>query len=365
MDTSDSKIVFDDKGVCDHCKNYYENILPTWNHGEGHQNQLDEMLERIRRQGDGKKYDCLLGLSGGLDSSYLAYIAVKKWELRPKFISINTGWNLTVADENIEKLKNALGIEVETITVDWESLKELHRAYFYSQVPYQDNPQDLALFAVFYNFAVSNGFKSALNGGNHSTECIREPVEWTHINDPAQVKDIFKKFGRGTLDNYPMLSMFKKFIYYKFIKKLNIEKPLDLIHYNKQEAIELLNTECGWQPYQHKHYENRFTRFYEGYWLYNKFNIDKRRAYYSSLILTGQISRDEVDEMLKQPPYNPVDAEKDLEIIASKLDFTKKEFISLMKQPNKSWRDYKSNYMTITLAIKMARLVGLEKRNYR
>jgi len=365
MDTTDSLIAFDENGVCDHCRNYYENVLPNWEHGSHGAEALAETLKRIRKYGEKKRYDCIIGLSGGLDSSYLAYAAVKLWDLRPKFISVDTHWNMPVADENIARLKKGLSIDVETIEVDWNELKDLQTAYFKSQVPYQDTPQDQAIFAASYNYAAREGVKYFLNGGNLSTECIREPVEWTHYNDIAQLKDIHRLFGENPLIKYPICGMFRKQLYYRYIKGLHIIKPLDWIPYPKSETIKLLGNEFGWEPYQHKHYENRFTRFYEGYWLYHKFGFDKRRAYYSSLIVTEQMSRDEVLRILEAPPYDESEAMRDLDYIADRLDMTRNAFLDLMGQPNKTWKDYKTNRSSIEFAITLARKLGMERRNYR
>ena len=365
MDTSDSKIVFDESGVCDHCNSYYQNILPNWHTDERGQRELKTILDKIKADGKNKPFDCMMGLSGGLDSSYLAYLAVKEWGLRPKFITVNTHWNMPLADENIQKLADGLAVEFETITINWEELKDLHTAYFKSQVPYQDIPQDAAIFAASYNYAAKIKARYFLNGGNHSTECIRPPVEWAHVNDVRQMRHIHRKFGTIPLKKYPLLGFFKKNIYYRFFKKMHIIKPLNYVEYNKQEAINLLSNEFGWQPYQHKHYESRFTRFVEGYYMHNKFGMDNRRSHYSSLIVTKQITRNEVLEMLKSPPYDETEAIKDLEIIANKLDMTKDEFITLMNQPNKSWKDYKSGKAMVELALKLARVVGMERRNYR
>lgn len=365
MDTSDSHITFDEKGVCDHCRNYYEHILPNWKQCLQNKQALEDILHKIKEYGKGKPFDCMIGLSGGLDSSYLAYAAVKLWGLRPKFISIDTHWALPVAESNIQRLVKGLGIEVETIVIDWDELKDLQIAFLKSQVSNQDHPQDLAIFAASYNYAAKIGVRYFLNGGNYSTEGIREPVEWAHYNDMAQLYDIHRKFGSKRLEKYPTLGFLKKNIYYRYFKKINIVKLLDYLPYTRQEAIDLLNKEFGWEPYQEKHYENRFTRFYEGYWLCKKFGIDKRRAQYSSLVLSGQMSRNEALERLKKPPYDELTADEDLEFIAGELDMTKDEFLSLMKQPNKSWKDYKSNYIFISFLVRAARLLGLEQRNYR
>jgi len=365
MDTSDSLIRFDENGVCDHCRNYYDNILPNWQYGNNGKAELEKLLQEIREYGKGKQYDCMIGLSGGLDSSYLAYAAVGLWGLRPKFINIDTHWNMPVADENISKLRDGLGVDIETIVIDWEEQKDLHIAFLKSQVPYQDIPQDLAIFAASYNYAVNNNIKYILNGGNHSTECIREPVEWGHMNDISLLRDIHRQFGVKPLIYYPLLSFFRKNLYYRYIKGLRIVKALDLIPYKKQDAIELLGKEFGWEQYQHKHYENHFTRFFEGYWGYHKCGYDRRRPHYSSLIVTGQISRETVMNMLENPPYDEGEAMDDLKYVANQLGMQEEEFMALMRQPNKTWKDYKSDKAMIDFAIKAAKAFGLERRNYR
>ena len=168
MDTSDSKIVFDEKGMCDHCHNFYENINPNWN-PEGNPEELQKLIDKIKKDGQGKKYDCLIGLSGGVDSSYVAYCAVKKWGLRPLIFAVDTCWNLEVADKNIEKIIKKLGVDVHYEKINHDEMMDLQLAFFKSQVPYQDTPQDHNIFAALYNFAAKNGFKHILTGGNYST----------------------------------------------------------------------------------------------------------------------------------------------------------------------------------------------------
>ncbi|MFL0247331.1 N-acetyl sugar amidotransferase [Candidatus Clostridium stratigraminis] len=365
MDTTDSKIIFDEKGMCDHCNNFYNNIKPNWHPDEIGAKQLNKILDKIKADGKGKPYDCIIGLSGGVDSSYLIYVAKEKWGLRPLAFSADIGWNLNVANQNIERLVKSLKVDLYTEVINWEQMKDLQLAYFKSQVPYQDSPQDHVIFASLYNYAAKNGFKYVITGGNFSTECVREPNEWVHVNDIRQIRDIHKKYGKVSLKGLPLCGMFKYKLYYRYIKGMKVIKPLDLIPYYKEDVIKELHDRFGWERYKNKHYENVFTRFYEGYWLIKKFGYDKRKAHFSSLILTGQLSREDALEILKQPPYPEKEAIQDMEFIARKLGITKDEFEEMMKMENKTYKDYKSSLTLINLAIKLAQTVGLETRNFR
>ena len=365
MDTSDSKIVFDENGMCDHCHNCYENIKPNWHPNEIGKKKLDEIAEQIKRDGKGKEYDCIIGLSGGVDSSYLAYYAVKVLGLRPLLFACDTGWNLDVAENNVRKIVDKLGLPLYKENVNWDEMKDLQIAFLKSQVPYQDIPQDHVIFASLYNYAVKKGIKYVLTGGNNSTECVREPNEWVYQNDIRMIKDIHKKFGTRPLKTLPMCGMFKAHLYYKYIKGMKVVKFLDLIPYTKKVAIETLQKEFDWEPYENKHYECVFTRFYEGYWLVKKFGYDKRKAHFSSLILTGQLDREEAIEKLRQPPYDEQMAMEDMKYICDKLSLPEDEFVAMMKQENRTYKDYKNTSQLIACAVKMARLVGLEKRQYR
>jgi N-acetyl sugar amidotransferase len=365
MDTTDSLIQFDENGVCDHCNNYYNNILPNWHPDETGKKQLDEIVEKIKKDGRGKKYDCIIGLSGGVDSSYLVYYAKEVLGLRPLVFAVDTGWNLDVANKNIEKMVNGLGLDLYTETVNWDEMKDLQVAFFKSQVPYQDSPQDHVIFAALYNYASRNGIKYVLTGGNYSTECIREPYEWVHMNDLRQIKDIHKRFGTRPLKTLPLCGIFKYRLYYRYIKGMKIIHPLNMIPYKKEDAIRTLNDKFDWERYANKHFESIFTRFFEGYWLVNKFGYDKRKAHFSSLILTEQMTRQEALETIAKSPYDEELAMQDLEYIAQKLDLTTEEFIELMNGKNKTYRDYKSSSFIINVAIKAAILLGLEKRQFR
>lgn len=365
MDITDSQIRFDERGYCDHCNNYYNNILPNWHSDEVGAKELDRIVEQIKRDGRNKEYDCLIGLSGGVDSSYLVYLAKEKLGLRPLVFTVDTGWNLDVASHNVEKIVQGLKVDIHREVVDWEEMKDLQVAFLRSQVPYQDTPQDHAIFAALYNFGEKNGFKYVLTGANYSTECVREPCEWVHVNDVTQIRDIHRRFGTRPLKNFPLCGMFKYRLYYRYIKGMRIVHPLNFIPYQKEQAIAELEKRFGWERYANKHFESIFTRFYEGYWLVKKFGYDKRKAHLSSLILTGQMKREAALEILAKPPYDETLAMQDLESIVNRLDMTKEEFLELMSGGNRTYRDYKSDLWLIDIAIKFARLVGFEKRNFR
>lgn len=365
MDTTDSKIVFDENGVCDYCNSYKIDILPNWQPNNDDYSELEKIASKIREAGKGKKYDCIIGLSGGTDSSYLAYIAKEKMGLRPLMYTVDTGWNLNVAVENIERLVKALDLDLYTEVVNWNEMRDLQLSFFKAQVAYQDLPQDHVIFAGLYNYAVNNGIKYVLTGSNNATECVRPPIEWVHLNDLKLIKDIHRKFGKVKLKTMPLCGMFKYRINYTYLRGMKRIAPLDIIHYDKNAAEKLLKEKYGWEKYENKHYENIFTRFYEGYYLPVKFGYDKRKCYFSNLVLTDQMTRDEAVLKLNESPYSESLMLEDLEYIAKKLGITRTEFELLIKGENKTYKDYMNSLALIEFFIKVAKLLGVEKRNFR
>ena len=362
MDTSDANIFFDERGWCDYCNNFHKKILPTWNPETLGQKEIDVMVNKIIESGKNKEHDCLLGISGGVDSSYLAYLAKEKFGLNPLIYHVDAGWNSQEAVYNIERIVDGLNLDLHTEVINWQEMRDLQLSYFKSQVPHLDTPQDHAFFASLYNFASKNGFKYILNGGNYSTECVREPLEWAyHASDLTQLKDIHSKFGERKLVSYPTADIFKYKLYYRFIKGVRVWRPLNCVQYIKEDAMNLLIQNFDWKKYEHKHYESRFTRFFEGYWLPTKFNFDKRRAHFSSLILTKQMTREEAIDKVSMPAFDKDEINRDFEYIAKKLGISPEELRSIHKGENKSWKDYKSKQMLIDLGTKALRLAGIQK----
>lgn len=362
MDTSDSKIVFDDRGWCEYCNNYYDNILPIWNHGQHGSETIERQIEQIKVDGKGRDFDCLIGLSGGVDSSYLTYIAKEKFGLRPLLYHVDAGWNSQEAVNNIEKLVDGLGLDLYTEVVNWPEMRDLQLAFFKAGVPHLDTPQDHVFFAGLYNFAAKNNVKYILTGANYSTECVREPLEWHyHASDLMQLKDIHRRFGSIPLKSFPLAGILKFKVFYRFVKGIRVVKPLNHIPYLKNQAMDELVERFGWQRYPHKHYESRFTRFYEGYWLIKKFGYDKRRAHFSSLILTGQMTRDEALERIAQMPFSEEIARQDMEFVATKLGVTSDDLRAMLEAPNRTYRDYRNMMPIMSLGAMVLRATGVQR----
>jgi N-acetyl sugar amidotransferase len=362
MDTTDSNIRFDERGWCDYCNNYYRNILPNWHPDERGEQLISHQMAEIKKQGKERDHDCVIGISGGVDSSYVTYLAKEKFGLRPLLFHVDAGWNSQQAVNNVEKLVDGLGLDLHTEVVDWLEMQDLQLAFFKARVPHLDTPQDHAFFAGLYNFAAKHGVKYILTGANYSTECVREPLEWHyHASDLRQLRDIHHRFGTRPLKTFPTADIFTFKIYYRYVKGVRVVKPLNHVQYIKEDAMQLLADRFGWQRYAHKHYESRFTRFYEGYWLPTKFGYDKRRAHFSSLILTKQMTRDEALQKIAAPAYDTETIADDFAYIATKLNLTVTELRDLMKGPNKTYRDYKNSMTLIELGTKVLRALGIQR----
>ena len=361
MDTSDSAITFDENGVCDHCRTFYENILPNWHTDEKGWESLQKIVDKIKKEGVGKDFDCIMGMSGGADSSYLLYIAKEKLGLRPLVFCVDTGWNTQLAVNNVEKMVDKLGLDLYTEVIDWEEMRDLQLAFFKAGVPHIDSPQDHAIFATMYKFAEKHRVKYILTGANFSTECIRNPIEWMYYqSDSIQLKDIHRKFGQRPLVNFPLTSILWHKVYLRYIKGVRIVTPLNYIPYIKEDAVNFLMENFGWQTYPQKHFESIFTKFYEGYWLPKKFGYDTRRVQFSSLILTGQMTREDALEKLTQPPWDEKTIAQDIEYIADKLEISVDELQGYMDAPNRSYKDYRSQESIYRIGAKVMRLLGLE-----
>ena len=361
MDTSDSQIVFDEKGVCDHCVGFYRQVLPNWHTDDRGRAELDGIVAKIKASGKGRDFDCIIGMSGGIDSSYLTYVAKEEFGLRPLVFHVDAGWNSQEAVNNIERLVDGLSLDLFTHVIDWEEMRDLQLAFFKSGVPHIDTPQDHAFFATMYNFAEEHKIKYILTGANYSTECIRNPLEWMYYqSDSVQLKDIHRQHGTRPLRTFPLTSILKHKVYLRYLRRIQVVRPLNNVPYIKAEAMQLLAHRFGWQPYPQKHFESRFTRFYEGYWLPRKFGYDTRRVQYSSLIVTKQMVRADAIARLEAPPIDEAAARQDLEYVASKLRISVDELNGYLIAPNKTFRDYKSQEDIYRAGARVLRLLGVE-----
>ena len=362
MDTSDSRIKFGTNGICDHCNDFYTNVKPTWNVNEKSRDELSKIIEKIKIEGKGKEFDCILGLSGGVDSSYMLHIAVKEFGLRPLIFHVDGGWNSELAVHNIQMMVDKLGLDLYTEVINWEEMKDFQLAFFKSGVPHIDIPQDHAFVATLYNFAYKYNIKYILNGGNISTECVRNPMEFLYYGtDMAQIKDIRKKFGTIKMATYPFSSVLRHKFFLRYIKGVKVIKSLNYMPYIKTEALRLLEKEYGWKPYPQKHFESRFTKFYEGYWLPERFGFDTRRVQFSSLILTGQMKREEALDLLKKPSYNSETIDDEFNYIATKLGISNNELRCYLNMPKKFYWDYKNQEKLFNIGAKILKFFGVEK----
>jgi N-acetyl sugar amidotransferase len=363
MDTSDPGITFDANGVCDQCISFRTSVLPTWHTDERGRMALDEVVDKIKAAGKGKDFDCIMGMSGGVDSSYLTYVAKEQLGLRPLVFHVDGGWNSQIAVNNIEKLVDGLGLDLFTTVIDWEEMRDLQLAFFKSGVPHIDVPQDHAFFATMYQFAEKQGVRYILTGGNNATECIRNPLEFFYYGtDLAQLRDIHKQFGTKPLKSFPLSGILRHKVYLRYLKRIEVVKPLDFVPYRKADAMQFLAERFGWQPYPQKHFESRFTKFYEGYWLPTKFGFDTRRVQFSSLVVTGQMTRDEALARLAQPSYDRDTIAHDFEYVATKLGISVEELRGYHTAPNKSYRDYKSQQRIFQIGSRVMSLMRLDKR---
>lgn len=339
-DTSAVNISFDDSGLCNFCQNYDKLASRFINiPKEELLVQLDVIVSKIKRLGSKSKYDCILGLSGGVDSSYLAYLA-KELGLRPLLVHFDNGWNSELAVKNIENIVKILGYDLRTYVFNWEEFKDLQRSYFLSGVVDIEVPTDYLIFAVLNKIASKEGIKYILSGYNYATE-FGMPEGWNFKNkfDDKNLRDIHAKFGKVELLDFPRFGRFQRF-YYEKVLGIETVALLNYIDYNKAKVKEVIKNKLSWSDYGGKHFESIFTRFYQGYVLPTKFGIDKRRAHWSALICSGQALREDAIQNLLEPPYSLTSQMEDYEYIIKKLGFTKEEFESMMKSKPVSHYQY-------------------------
>ena len=365
MDTSDEDITFDENGVCVRCKEYQERILPEWDYGRGHEAELHDLLSSIKKSGEGKPYDCILGLSGGLDSSYMLHLAVTEWGLRPFVFHIDCGWNLPVAEGNIKRLTDKLGVELHVEKMDWNELREMQLAWFRTGLEALDAPQDHAFIALIDRFSRELGVKYILNGYNIATEIIADPASWNKgagpTGDSTFMKDVIHKHCSIPIRHYTFTNGFKHKFYLPYVLGVKTVKPLNLVPFTRAEMIETLSREYGYEPYGQKHFEDLITKFLEGWWSPTRFGHDIRRAQLSSLVVTGQMTRDEALKILEQPPLTEEESHELFVEVARRLEISEDELMAFHDMPECT-EHFKSQEFIYNLGIRLYELLGLEKR---
>lgn len=332
MDNTDPEITFDDAGICNHCHQFIEVTSKNWFPNEEGARKLQVLIDQIKADGKGQPYDCILGLSGGVDSSYLAYKA-NEWELRPLVVHVDAGWNSELAVANIEAIVKHCNYDLHTHVVDWQEMRELQLSYLRAGVSNQDVPQDHVFFASLYHFAIKNGIRYILNGGNIATESIFPKAWHGSAMDAVNLKAIHKQYGTEKLKSFTTISLFKLYFWYPLVRKMRTIRPLNFIPYNREEAIAELEKMIGWRSYGRKHGESIFTRFFQNYYLPTKFGYDKRCPHLSSMIVSDQMTRKEALNQLALPLYAPDELESDILYFCKKLQISRPEFDELMAAP--------------------------------
>lgn len=338
MDTSDPEITFDKNGFCNHCIDYFENLSKLTYQGKSSDKELAKIAEKIKASGKNQTYDCIVGVSGGIDSSYVAYLT-KKLGLKPLAVHLDNGWNSELAVNNIEKILNQLGIDLYTYVLDWEEFKDLQLSFLKASTPEIETPTDMAIPAVLHKLAAKHNVKYIISGGNYATEGIL-PKSWHYDRkDVKFLKAIQQQFGTKRLKTFPTFGYVKE-IYYKFFKGIRFVYILNYVPFSKKEALDLLEKELNWKYYGGKHYESSYTKLVQSYILPEKFNIDYRRSTFSTQICAGEILRDEAIDGLKAKPYVNINIEEEIAYLCKKLEISVEEFNSIMNSPPKSYKDY-------------------------
>lgn len=340
MDDTVQGITFDENGECTFCK-IHDELEKKYELNENSKNKLSTIIEKIKSEGKNKKYDCIVGVSGGRDSSYTLYKAVKLG-LKPLAVHFDNGWNSDSAVRNISNLCNKLNVDLHTHVANWEEFKDLQRSFLFASVPDAEVPTDWTIFSVLFEQASKYKVKNIIHGHSFRTEGTT-PLTWTYM-DGKYVNNIQKKFGTKKIKSFPVMNMFQ-YLYYVFFKRIKQIRLLYYIPYNEDEILKMLTEEVGWINYGGKHHESVYTGFFQSYILTRKFNIDKRKLHYSALIRSGQINRLDSLEKIKHDPYDG--GQETLTYCLKKLALTENEFENIMKQPKKLFFDYESYYSLV------------------
>lgn len=365
MDTKDPKITFDENGICDLCNDYTNTLLPTLDYPKL-KDEMWRIVDKIKSDGKGRDFDCLLGMSGGVDSSYMLHIAVKEFGLRPLVFHVDGGWNSEIAVNNIQRMIDKLKIDLYTEVINWEEMKDFQLALFQSGTPYLDIAQDHAFVATLYDYANKYNIKYILNGGNYASEFMSYPLKYYYYGtDMRFINDIRNRFCQTKMETYPFSSVFYHKIYLKYIKNVNVLRLLNYMPFDVDEGKKILAEEYGWKPYSRKHFESRFTKFFESYWLYERFEYDVRRVQFSSLILSGQMSREDALSELTHKPYNEETIRDEFKYVATKLGITEIKLQEYFDMPKKYYWNYKNQMDFVNFAQKVARKLGIYRAQVR
>jgi len=339
MDTTVSDIVFDSEGVCNLCKQYEQRTKKELHYDEAGHVSLQNLITKIKAKGSRSEYDCLIGISGGVDSTYVAYLVKKKFGLRPLAVHLDNGWDTELAISNVEQTMKRLEIDLFTYVLNWEEFKDLQLSFLKSSISNIEIPTDHAIWAILIRMAAKKNIKYIISGSNIVTECLM-PESWLYGSKDAQIiNSIQSQYGTKKLKTFPQLSTFD-FVYYLMVKGIRWVPILNHVPYIKNEAKRTLCEELDWRDYGGKHYESVYTRFFHAYYLPKKFNIDMRRAYASALVMSGQITRDEALKEIKEPPQPLELLEEDKEFVIKKLGFSQGEFNQIMTAPPRPYSDY-------------------------
>jgi N-acetyl sugar amidotransferase len=358
MDTTDPEIIFDNQGVCNHCHRYEEELPKRVFQGQVANEKLDEIINKIKQSGKGKEYDCIIGVSGGVDSTYVAYLT-KELGLRALAIHFDNGWNSELAVSNIEKVLDKLDIDLYTYVIDWEEFKDLQLSFLKASTPDGEIPTDHAINALLFREASKRGIKYIINGMNFATESMAVRMWAYGHSDWKYIKAVHKMFGTSSLKKYPHYSFLNLF-YWTFLKRIKVVSILNYLEYDKDVVMELIQDKLGWVYYGGKHYESVYTRFFQGYILPTKFKIDKRVGHLSDLIRSGQLSREKALEELSLEGYNAEMRNIDRDFVMKKLDFDNESFEKIMNEKPKNFMDYPNKAIFI---IKLKKMVNYLRQN--
>ena len=353
LDAGVPDVEFDEKGTCNYCK-LHDEMEERFPVGEIGRQRLHRIVSRVKSEGEKKRYDCVVGVSGGTDSTYCLVLA-KKLGLRPLAVHLDNGWDTEIAINNMNNVTSQLGIDLRVVKCDWEEFKDLQISFLKASVPDAEIPTDTGIKSVLYRVAVEHNAGYIISGGNFRTEGV-VPRRWTYM-DGRYIKSVHQRFGKTELVSFPNLTAWDHF-YYLFVKRVKAVRLLNFVDYRKEDVIRTLEKELPWRYYGGHHYESVYTRFVSAYLLYHKFGIDKRKIEYAALVRSGQMTREEALRKLGEDPWPKDRTEQDIECVTSKLEMSRDEFEQLLSRSPKTFLDYPTYYPVIRMWMPALRLVA-------